>query len=340
MFNIVSANYAYVFQPFIFHSSFLTTLYKNILVCGQTPLIERYTSEDVPPISSVFFIHQDKQGYLYISSGGSTYLYNGKIWELIRGLNSVRSGINDNDGTVLLGLDDGMGYLEIQLDGTRKYIPLTDQLTDDEKKMSTIWNIHKTNEGIFFRSQHYVFHFQKINGKYKKIKSYPYHYIVLSYDTPSGFFFSSYDTTSNYEMIQTIQNGANKSYPNACFATFSHKKDSTLLIVPTYGGVQLTRIQDSKFNHIGFIVRMTSLSFQNPFPHLYLYLLSDGLQDQFGGTQGKKFGLNNIRKLLVSMSKNAEIAHQKTILESTFQEWAYAHEQVDDIAVLGVKIVF
>jgi serine phosphatase RsbU (regulator of sigma subunit) len=86
--------------------------------------------------------------------------------------------------------------------------------------------------------------------------------------------------------------------------------------------------------------RLTSLSFESPFPHICLYLLSDGLQDQFGGTQGKKFGLNNLRKLLLSMSKNAEIAHQKTILENTFQDWTHAREQVDDITVLGVKIVF
>jgi hypothetical protein len=87
---------------------------------------------------------------MYISTGGSTYLYDGKTWELIKGLNSVRSGINDNDGTVLLGLDDGMGYLEILPDGTRKYIPLTDQLTDDEKKCPLYGIFTKQMKVYFF----------------------------------------------------------------------------------------------------------------------------------------------------------------------------------------------
>jgi serine phosphatase RsbU (regulator of sigma subunit) len=186
---------------------FIGLIFGKIYLYAQIPLIERYTSEDVPALNSVFFIHQDKQGYMYISSGGLTYLYNGKSWEIIKTLNSVRSGINDDDGTVLLGVDDGMGYIEILPNGTRKYVPLTDQLTDDEKKIPTIWHIHKTKEGIFFQGQHYIFQFQKINGKYKKIKSYPYDYINLSFKTPETFFFTTNDTTSKYEMIQTIKNG-------------------------------------------------------------------------------------------------------------------------------------
>lgn len=68
------------------------------------------------------------------------------------------------------------------------------------------------------------------------------------------------------------------------------------------------------------------------------YLFSDGFADQFGGPDGRKFKAKNFRALL---AKNNELpmAKQRLILESAFSEWQGNNEQVDDVLVLGVRIV-
>lgn len=67
-----------------------------------------------------------------------------------------------------------------------------------------------------------------------------------------------------------------------------------------------------------------------------VYLFSDGYPDQFGGERGKKFMYKKFRDLLVKIKDKTPI-EQKSILNSTIEEWRGIHEQVDDILVFGVK---
>jgi len=68
-----------------------------------------------------------------------------------------------------------------------------------------------------------------------------------------------------------------------------------------------------------------------------LYMFSDGFADQFGGEKGKKFKYKPFKKLIID---NCELtmAEQKQILEQTFSKWTYGYEQVDDVAVMGIRI--
>lgn len=70
-----------------------------------------------------------------------------------------------------------------------------------------------------------------------------------------------------------------------------------------------------------------------------IYLFSDGYADQFGGPEGKKFKYRRFRHLLLSIY-DKELPLQKQILENSISDWKGAHEQVDDILVMGVKPVF
>ena len=68
-----------------------------------------------------------------------------------------------------------------------------------------------------------------------------------------------------------------------------------------------------------------------------IYTLTDGLPDQFGGKNGKKFKYAPLKALLISIcSKPME--DQKQILENTLKEWKGNLEQVDDITLLGMRI--
>lgn len=70
----------------------------------------------------------------------------------------------------------------------------------------------------------------------------------------------------------------------------------------------------------------------------HVYIFSDGYADQFGGPNGKKFMANHFRDLLLDVHKYP-IEKQKDILNKTIEEWRGPLDQVDDILVIGVKII-
>jgi hypothetical protein len=74
-------------------------------------------------------------------------------------------------------------------------------------------------------------------------------------------------------------------------------------------------------------------------PQTIFYLCSDGFQDQFGGSQGKKFMVKRFRELLFSIHY-LPMHEQRQILDETIEGWmAEGNEkQIDDILVMGVRV--
>jgi serine phosphatase RsbU (regulator of sigma subunit) len=70
-----------------------------------------------------------------------------------------------------------------------------------------------------------------------------------------------------------------------------------------------------------------------------IYLCTDGFQDQFGGTENRKFMVGKFKKLLLEISDKPMI-EQKEILETTISNWILAgnETQTDDICVLGIRL--
>jgi phosphoserine phosphatase RsbU/P len=68
-----------------------------------------------------------------------------------------------------------------------------------------------------------------------------------------------------------------------------------------------------------------------------LYMSTDGFQDQFGGSNRKKFTSTRLHELLLDIHKN-EMDKQKEILDKTLTDWMNGDVQIDDILVLGIKI--
>jgi ligand-binding sensor domain-containing protein/serine phosphatase RsbU (regulator of sigma subunit) len=68
-----------------------------------------------------------------------------------------------------------------------------------------------------------------------------------------------------------------------------------------------------------------------------IYIFSDGYADQFGGANGKKFKIAQLKTMLVSLSGVA-MEKQKEIIEKSIEEWRGPLQQVDDMLVIGVRI--
>ncbi len=69
-----------------------------------------------------------------------------------------------------------------------------------------------------------------------------------------------------------------------------------------------------------------------------VYMFSDGYADQFGGPLAKKLKYNQFKKFILE-SMFLTMEEQKIYLEQKLNEWQGELEQVDDVLVIGVRIV-
>ena len=68
-----------------------------------------------------------------------------------------------------------------------------------------------------------------------------------------------------------------------------------------------------------------------------LYLFTDGLPDQFGGPEDKKFMTKRLEEVIL---KNSHLAmpEQKEKIENAFNDWKGSSEQIDDVCVIGLRL--
>jgi serine phosphatase RsbU (regulator of sigma subunit) len=70
----------------------------------------------------------------------------------------------------------------------------------------------------------------------------------------------------------------------------------------------------------------------------YFYMFSDGYQDQFGGERNSRFTTKRFKNLLLEIHQKP-MEEQKSILRKTINEWTKNTRQIDDILVIGLKII-
>jgi serine phosphatase RsbU (regulator of sigma subunit) len=67
------------------------------------------------------------------------------------------------------------------------------------------------------------------------------------------------------------------------------------------------------------------------------YMLSDGYEDQFGGTDNRKFMIKNLKDMLLKIHKDPFDLQQR-ILDKTIEDWRGETSQIDDILLIGMKV--
>ncbi|NJM93514.1 MAG: hypothetical protein HC842_01610 [Cytophagales bacterium] len=69
----------------------------------------------------------------------------------------------------------------------------------------------------------------------------------------------------------------------------------------------------------------------------HFYLFSDGFQDQFGGTEGRKFMIKYLKELLLEIH-NLPMEEQEQRLDKALTNWmGTKHVQLDDVLVIGFR---
>jgi serine phosphatase RsbU (regulator of sigma subunit) len=71
-------------------------------------------------------------------------------------------------------------------------------------------------------------------------------------------------------------------------------------------------------------------------PNLRLYMFSDGLQDQFGGTGAKRFSSKKVAAEL-NLSKHLNVKEQGALVLDEWNSWKGYNEQVDDVSLIIMK---
>lgn len=69
-----------------------------------------------------------------------------------------------------------------------------------------------------------------------------------------------------------------------------------------------------------------------------IFLFTDGFSDQFGGPKGKKFKYSQFKESLIEIN-SMPMNEQAAQLNSRIENWKGVLEQVDDILVIGIRII-
>ncbi len=67
------------------------------------------------------------------------------------------------------------------------------------------------------------------------------------------------------------------------------------------------------------------------------YFFSDGVSDQFGGEDSKKFGYKRLKQLLVGLHQEP-MDKQKQVFEKTLIDWMGENDQIDDFLLIGIRV--
>jgi serine phosphatase RsbU (regulator of sigma subunit) len=67
------------------------------------------------------------------------------------------------------------------------------------------------------------------------------------------------------------------------------------------------------------------------------YIFSDGVPDQFGGKEGKKFLSRQMKSMFCEIHKHS-MEKQKEMIDKILADWMEGFEQVDDMIIMGVRI--
>jgi serine phosphatase RsbU (regulator of sigma subunit) len=68
-----------------------------------------------------------------------------------------------------------------------------------------------------------------------------------------------------------------------------------------------------------------------------VYVFSDGIADQFGGPDGKKFKYKRVKEMLMALHGRSKSEQKNTVI-SAFSEWKGRHDQVDDVCIMGITV--
>jgi len=106
--------------------------------------------------------------------------------------------------------------------------------------------------------------------------------------------------------------------------------DGTLQVIEgdifSIGGHVSQSLEVVYTNHVFNLDKMTTL-----------YMFSDGFQDQFNGTGGKKYMANRFYDFLTALQQKPFSEHCQ-LIDKEYNDWKGQYKQIDDVLIIGIRI--
>jgi serine phosphatase RsbU (regulator of sigma subunit) len=146
------------------------------------------------------------------------------------------------------------------------------------------------------------------------------------------------DETNNRDGMDMVLLALHQTATNQPYAVYAGAMNALYYVQ----NKQLREIKATKMGIGGYYAADEARVFENHTIVLdtttTFYLASDGYQDQFGGAANRKFMVKNLRSTLENISVMA-MTEQKSFLQTTLNNWKGQNKQIDDVMVLGLRVV-
>ena len=128
------------------------------------PVLQAHTRDEFGGYGQVWSIVQDKRGILFIGTSGSEIReYDGVTWrKILTPSNTTRSMTMDDAGRIWVGTNGNFGYLAPDSTGSLQYVSLLENIPEQDRGFTDVWQTLPTSQGVFYRSYQELFRW---NGK-------------------------------------------------------------------------------------------------------------------------------------------------------------------------------
>ncbi|MBX7219555.1 MAG: protein kinase [Blastocatellia bacterium] len=121
--------------------------------------IQNYSRDDYDAATQNWVMAQDQRGVMYFGNNDGVLEYDGVQWHLIPVANgsTVRSLARDKDGRMYVGAQNEFGFLAPTPTGALRYQSLSQQLKEDDRQCSDVWNTTATPDGVYFQARNLLY---------------------------------------------------------------------------------------------------------------------------------------------------------------------------------------
>ena len=106
-----------------------------------------------------FSMIQDERGVMYFSNGMGVLEYSGKNWELIKIQDDIRSRAiaKDDNGTIYVGANNEIGYLESSKNGIVEFKSLINEIDSIHQDFGDVWKVINIGDKMLFLTKKVLF---------------------------------------------------------------------------------------------------------------------------------------------------------------------------------------
>ncbi len=118
------------------------------------PILQSYLPEDYNGHVQTFSITQGDGGMMYIANGAGVLEFDGVHWRTITHPGGVfpLSIAKDDKGTIFVGWESDIGFLEPDSIGRMKFRSLLSEIPEGDREFIDVWYTKPTADGIYFQS--------------------------------------------------------------------------------------------------------------------------------------------------------------------------------------------